>query len=86
VVAARLRREGYDWTALVRGVHTETLVLHGERDLLPVTVARELVGLIGRSRLDVVPGAGHMPFWEAPERFFSVVKQFLSSSQPHTPR
>jgi len=86
VVAARLRREGYDWTAVVRGVHMETLVIHGERDLIPASVARELVGLIARSRLELIPDAGHMPFWEAPEHFFSVVERFLNSPLPHTPR
>lgn len=79
VVAARLRREGYDWSALVRGVRAETVVIHGERDLLPASVARELVALIPKSRLELIPEAGHMPFWEAPERFFSVVESFLIS-------
>jgi proline iminopeptidase len=79
-VASRLRREGYDWTALVRAVQAETLVLHGEADLLPPSVARELVGLIPRSRLALIPGAGHMPFWEAPEIFFEHTLAFLTSS------
>ncbi len=83
-VASRLRREGYDWTTLVRGVHSETLVIHGESDLLPADVARELVGLLPRSRLALIPGAGHMPFWEAPEEFFGLVEQFLSL--PPNPR
>jgi len=25
----------------------------------------------------VVPAAGHMPFWEAPQRFFSALESFL---------
>lgn len=78
-VAARLRRDGYDWTALVRAVQVETLVLHGEDDLLPSAVARELVALLPKSRLSILPAAGHMPFWEAPERFFEQVTAFLSS-------
>ncbi len=86
VIAARLRREGYDWSALVRGVHARTLVVQGERDLLPGSVARSLVALIAKSRLELIPLAGHMPFWEAPGRFFPVVENFLSAPQPHTPR
>lgn len=86
VVAARLRREGYDWAALVRGVHAHSVVIHGERDLIPASVARELVSLIANSRLELIPDAGHMPFWEAPEHFFSVVESFLNSPLPHTPR
>lgn len=81
-VASRLRREGYDWRPLVRGVHSETLVIHGESDLLPPDVARELVSLIPKARLALIPGAGHMPFWETPEHFFELVEQFLSSPVP----
>jgi proline iminopeptidase len=77
-VAARLRRDGYDWTALVRAVQAHTLVIHGERDLLPASVARELVALIPMSQLELLPGAGHMPFWEMPEPFFHRVEQFLN--------
>jgi proline iminopeptidase len=83
-VASRLRREGYDWTALVRHVHAETLVVHGEQDLLPASVARELVGLIPKATLELVPGAGHMPFWEQPELFFSAVGRFLDSPHPRS--
>ena len=57
-----------------------TLVIHGEGDLLPVDVARELAGCISGARLELVPAAGHMPFWEAPERFFTLVDTFLGAS------
>ncbi len=79
-VAARLRREGYDWTALVRAVQVETLVLHGADDLLPTSVARELVALLPNARLSIIPQAGHMPFWEQPEAFFGRVEQFLGGA------
>ncbi len=79
-VAARLRREGYDWRGEVCGLRVPTLVIHGEGDLLPVDVARELAGCIPGARLALVPAAGHMPFWEAPERFFALVDTFLGAS------
>ena len=79
-IAARLRRDGYDWSALVRAVQVETLVIHGEDDLLPSTVARELVALLPKGRLALIPHAGHMPFWEAPESFFELVETFLDPS------
>lgn len=82
-VAARLRREGYDWTALVRAVHTGTIVIHGAEDLLPPSVARELVALLPKARLALIPKAGHMPFWEAPEPFFAQVDSFLTAG--HAP-
>lgn len=79
-VAARLRREGYDWRALLSALPVPVLVIHAERDLLPVESTRQLVDTLGSSaRLVVVPDSGHMPFWEAPERFFALIDSFLSA-------
>lgn len=77
-VAAKIRREGYDWRPLLRGLRVPTIVTHGEADLLPVSVAEGTAGTIEGARLIVLPGAGHMPFWEAPESFFGLVDAFLS--------
>lgn len=81
-VAAKLRGEGYDWRTLLRAVSVPTLVIHGERDLLPVSVAREIVATLGNARLEIVPDAGHMPFWESPELFFTLVESFLATPSP----
>jgi proline iminopeptidase len=78
-VAARLRGEGYDWTGLLRAVSVPTLVIHGDRDLLPVSVAREIVATLANARLEIIPEAGHMPFWESPELFFTLIESFLST-------
>jgi len=79
-VAAQLRREGYDWKALLRALPVPVLVIQAERDLLPSESTRELVQTLGSSaRLVVVPASGHMPFWEAPERFFALIDSYLSA-------
>lgn len=79
-VAGRLRREGYDWKELLRALPVPVLVIHAERDLLPFEATRELVQSLGPSaRMAVVAGSGHMPFWEAPERFFALIDSFLSA-------
>ena len=44
-----------------------------------MAVAHELSALLPHARLTLIPDAGHMPFWEAPERFFSVVSDFLAA-------
>lgn len=77
-VVARLRRDGYDWTTLLRALDRPTLVLHGERDLLPLAVAGALLAALPDARLAPIPGSGHMPFWEAPEQFFPLVDSFLA--------
>jgi len=78
-VAAQLRGQGYDWRELLRAVSVPTLVIHGERDLLPVSVAREIVATLRNARLEIIPDAGHMPFWESPELFFTLIESFLTA-------
>lgn len=79
-VAARLRREGYDWSGPTRAIEADALVVHGERDLLPASVAHDLAAMIPHARLELLPDSGHMPFWEAPGPFFRAVESFLRSS------
>jgi len=78
-VAARLRRDGYDWTADARQVAATTLLVHGADDLLSPTLAHATAALIPRSRVALIAGAGHMPFWEQPADFFGIVETFLSA-------
>ncbi len=79
VVAARLRREGYDWRDGSSALSVRSLVVHGTRDVLPVTEARRTAALLTDARLAVLEDAGHMPFWEAPDRFFPLVAAFLDA-------
>ncbi len=77
-VVARLRTEGYDWRGAVRALRVPTLVIHGDEDLLPVAVAREIGAELPQAQVAHVPGAGHMPFWERPAQFFELVEHFLA--------
>ena len=79
-VAARLRRDGYDWREPLGALRVPTLVIHGEDDLLPASVAEELARTIPHADLALVPAAGHMPFWEAPAPFFARVEAFLDAA------
>ena len=76
-VAAHLRREGYDWTPIISSIRSPTLILHGEDDILGLDVPQSLHELIPGSTVSLIPHAGHMPFWEAPEAFFDLVERFL---------
>jgi len=78
-VVARLRREGYDWTAQLRDLPVRTLVVHGAADVLPLSEAEHTARVLGRARLVAIPEAGHNPFWEAPHDFFSAVTAFLGA-------
>lgn len=79
-VAARLRREGYDFSEMVRAIHAPTLLIHGAEDIVDVSVAMKNAALIGGAKVRVIPHSGHMPFWEAPEEFFREVEEFLGAA------
>jgi len=68
-VLARLRAQHYDWRRELSAVRTPTLVIHGALDPLPVETSLELVSLLPHEQHVVIPDAGHMPFWEAPDVF-----------------
>jgi proline iminopeptidase len=78
-VASRLRREGYDWRSSVSAIAARTLVVHGAEDVIPPRLAREIAALAPRSTALIIEGAGHMPFFEQPDRFFAAVRGFLDA-------
>ncbi len=56
------------------------LVVVGEHDAVtPLEKARQMADLVTGARLEVVPGAGHLPPMEQPERFNAVLDGFLSA-------
>jgi proline iminopeptidase len=84
VVAARLRRDGYDWSDLLRDLPTPALVVHGAADVLPLAEATRTSQHLRHARLIPIADAGHNPFWEAPDAFFSAVHAFLTEGSPHS--
>lgn len=76
-VLSRLRREGYDWRERLRSLTTPTLVIHGADDALPLANSRDASYILQNAQFHVLPSSGHMPFWESPERFFSLIDSFL---------
>jgi proline iminopeptidase len=83
VIAARLRRDGYDWHETVRALTARTLVLHGTDDALPVATALDTADHLGRVTsvtTSLIAGAGHMPFLEQPAPFFAQVEAFLGDA------
>ena len=59
-------------------VQVPTMLVWGDRDpLVPAEFAEEMSRAIEKSRLVVLPGAGHVSMWEEPERFNSAVLGFL---------
>ncbi len=60
---------GHDSYARLRGLRAPTLVIHGTADQLLDAVNGDLVAsLIPGARLELLDGAGHLFFWEQPQR------------------
>ncbi len=69
-----------DSRPLLPGVACPTLVLCGEADLLtPPEHAREIAAAIPGARLELVPGAGHLPTLEQPARVNSLLLDWLQT-------
>jgi 3-oxoadipate enol-lactonase len=72
---------GHDTGARLAQLRAPTLVIHGEQDMLvPVANARVLAREIPDAALEILPGAGHLFFWEAPERAAQLVLDHLRSA------
>lgn len=69
------------WSEL-SDLEVPTLVVHGDRDPVPLEMARQLADSLPRARLEVLEGVGHFPFAEAPETFFTLLRRFLDGPIP----
>lgn len=71
--------QGFDAWDRLPELAAPTLIVHGTEDVVvdPVN-ANLLAERIPDSRLEWFEGCGHLVFWEEPERFASVVGEFLS--------
>jgi pimeloyl-ACP methyl ester carboxylesterase len=60
-----------------------TLIVWGDRDrIIPVGHGREAHATMPGSRLEIFEGAGHFPHCDDPQRFVSVLLDFIRSSSP----
>ena len=76
-VVARTIRPGW-FSELVRAVKAPTLLLQGDADrLVPLAASRALAESRPDWRLEVLPGIGHVPQLEAPDRFVELVGAWL---------
>lgn len=77
----------YDLIPLLRQLEIPTLVIHGDRDFVPLDAARHITAAIPGARLVVLANCGHFAYLEQPERVRVAIAEFLtgSSSSPESP-
>ncbi len=69
---------GYDYRSICTEVQAPVLVVHGDADRIPLEGSREWVESFSNARLIRLPGVGHFPFVEMPDRLFPALSTFLS--------
>jgi 3-oxoadipate enol-lactonase len=73
---------GHDTIARLVDLRCPTLVSVAEGDILvPPRFSRQLASLIPGAVLRIVPGAGHVYFWEQAEAFNALCLEFLATSR-----
>jgi pimeloyl-ACP methyl ester carboxylesterase len=62
-----------------------TLIVWGQKDrIIPVSHAYQALEASPRSKLEIMPGAGHFPQSEDPAGFVQILRDFLDTSEPST--
>jgi proline iminopeptidase len=72
----------WDWRPQLASLDVPTLVIHGERDVIPLAGAEDWALSLGNARLLVIPDVGHFPWAESPGIFFPAANTFLSGRWP----
>lgn len=67
----------FDWRSDFRDIRIPVLVIHGACEPMPMASAREWEAAFPNARLVVIDAAAHYPHVERPERFFSLVREFV---------
>ncbi|MGH7312321.1 MAG: alpha/beta fold hydrolase [Candidatus Rokuibacteriota bacterium] len=71
--------ERHDTLDRLAEIRCPTLVSVGEEDILvPPRFSQQLAARVPGARLDLVPGGGHVYFWERPDVFNSLCLDFFS--------
>lgn len=88
VVRAVVDWQGQIVTMADRAYLTEEMpmwVVWGRDDrVIPVRHASNAAALAPRSRVEVIPDAGHFPHKDDPERFVKIVRDFIRTTEPAT--
>ncbi|GMT42763.1 MAG: alpha/beta hydrolase [bacterium] len=67
-----------DLSPILPDIHHETLLIWGENDSeTPLEDGRKMKNGLPNSRMEVIKGAGHYAFMDAPDIFYNLVKTFL---------
>lgn len=67
----------FDLRPDLAGLDVPTLVLHGDEDFVPVSIASGIAAALPRARLAVLPSCGHFAYLEASEAVHAEIAAFV---------
>ena len=76
----------WNWSTSLGDAVAPTLLIHGDRDPLPIESARKWAAAMPNARLLELKGIGHFPHVEAPQAFLAAVDRFLAGDWPEDAR
>jgi proline iminopeptidase len=68
---------GYDLVPRLAASRPPTLVIHGDRDFLPLNISKRIADSVPRARLVVVEDCGHFSYLERPTEVLAAVAKHL---------
>jgi pimeloyl-ACP methyl ester carboxylesterase len=71
-------RPEYDLLPRLRHLDVPTLVVHGDRDFVPIEVARHIASAVPHARLVMLPDCGHFAYLERPDEVREQASAFLA--------
>ncbi len=73
---------GHDTSGRLAAIDAPTLVVHGRDDQMLAAANGEIVArLIPDARLELLDGAGHLFFWEQPERVAGLIAEHVAAAR-----
>jgi proline iminopeptidase len=70
----------YDLLGRLRHCNCPTLVLHGDRDFVPLSCAEHIAGAVAGARLSVFEDCGHFAYLECPDQTVEAIRTFVSAA------
>ena len=82
VSSAALGSNGWDWREEFHGTDVPVLIVHGDKDPIPLASAGEWAKAFPRATLLPIAGAGHFPFVEQPQALLRAIQPFVTAHPP----
>jgi proline iminopeptidase len=70
----------YDLREELKKIPVPVLVLHGEKDMMPIEASQEYADLLPEGKIYMIPESTHFPFSENPVQFARIVTDFFTKN------